>query len=240
MLDNIHFPKQNVDYYYSYDEFEAKLLNSVLSGNANRSASIYHDFFVTNEFFNSSISSDTRKIKNQTISLLSVICHNVKKIGVSPYSTKSMLDESITLIEKASKVKEIYELGRAIIIGFSTQTLTGTTNISTDNPTIKKALHYIHDNLGENLTLEDVASHVHLSKYYFCTQFKKETNMTFIEYVNYTRVEKSKFFLCHSDKSILDIAILLGFSNQEYFTLVFRKYTNTTPKQFKIENESYY
>lgn len=240
MLDNIHFPKQNVDYYYDYDEFESKLLNSILSGNAKKSASVYHGFFIENIFFNLSISTDLRKIKNQTISLLSIICYNVKKIGVSPYSTKSMLDQSIVLIDKASKIEEIYELGKAIIIGFSAQTLTGTSNISTNNPTIKKALHYIHDNLGENITLEDVASHVHLSKYYFCTQFKKEINMTFIDYVNYTRVEKSKFFLCHSDKSILDIAILLGFSNQEYFTLVFKKYTDTTPKQFRMENESYY
>ena len=240
MFDNIYYPKQNVDDYYSYHEFEAELLCCILSGDARKSSCLYEKFFTKNEFFNLSEISELRSFKNQTISLLSVICHNVIRIGVSPYSSKSMLDKSVKLIDKAVNINEVYEISRSIIVGFSAQTLTGVTDITSDNPNIKKALHYIHDNLGQSLTLEDVASHVHLSKYYFCTQFKNEVNMSFIDYVNHTRIEKSKFFLCHSEKSILDIAILLGFSNQEYFTCVFKKYVGLTPKKFSIENKSYY
>ena len=240
MLNQIHFPKQNTKYYYDYHEFEFKLLRSILSGDAKESSCIYSKFFTQNKLFNLSDVSELRSVKNQTISLLSVICHNVTKVGVSPYSSKSMLDEAVKLIDKAPNINEIYNISKDIIVGYSVQTLTGITSVSTTNPTIKKALNYIHDNLGQSLSLEDVASHVHLSKYYFCTQFKKEIDMSFIDYINHTRIEKSKFFLCHSDKSILDIAILLGFSNQEYFTSVFKKYSGITPNKFKTQNKSYY
>lgn len=240
MLNQIHFPKQNTQYYYDYHKFEFELLRNILSGNAKQSSYIYSKFFTENKLFNLSEVSELRSIKNQTISLLSVICHNGTKFGVSPYSSKSMLDEAVKLIDKSSSVDEIYNISKSIVIGFSVQTLTSLTTFTTNNPIIKKALNYIHDNLGQSLSLEDVSSHVHLSKYYFCTQFKKEMHMSFVHYLNYTRIEKSKFFLCHSDKSILDIAILLGFSNQEYFTSVFKKYSGTTPSKFRLENKSYY
>lgn len=240
MLDNIHFPKHNVDYYYDYHDFETKILESILSGNTKKSSQIYRDFFIQNNFFKLSELSELRSIKNHTISLLSIVCHNVKIQGVSPYSSKSMLDKSITIIDKAPSVDDIYNISESMIIAFSTQTLTGVTKFTSENPTIRRALNYIHDNLGENISLEDVASYVHLSKYYFCTQFKKEMKMSFIDYLNYTRIEKSKFFLCHSDKSILDIAILLGFSSQEYFTCVFKKYEKSTPNKFRNHKKTYY
>lgn len=240
MLDHIHFPKQDTERHYDYYEFESQLLNSVLSGDSKKSSRLYKNFFTINKLFDESSSSSLRSIKNKMVSLLSVICHSVIKHGVSPHSARAMYSEATDLIEKSNTVNEIFNLSKSIIVGFSVQTRTGVTAFKTDNPTIKKVLHYIHDNLGQPLTLKDVAAHVHLSKYYFCTQFKKEMNMSFVEYINHARIEKSKFFLCHSDKSILDIAILLGFNNQEYFTTVFKRYTGTTPKKFRIENESYY
>jgi AraC-like DNA-binding protein len=60
--------------------------------------------------------------------------------------------------------------------------------------------------------------------------------MNFTEYLTYTRIEKSKYLLCNSDKSILDIAVLIGFNSQSYFTTNFKKHTGVTPKEFREKN----
>ncbi|WIV12390.1 helix-turn-helix transcriptional regulator [Proteiniborus sp. MB09-C3] len=51
-------------------------------------------------------------------------------------------------------------------------------------------------------------------------------------------IEKSKYLLCNSDKSILDIAILMGFNSQSYFTTQFKKYTGLSPKEFRDGNNN--
>ena len=68
--------------------------------------------------------------------------------------------------------------------------------------------------------------------------FKKETQMCFTNYITHARIEKSKFLLSHSDKSILDIAILLGFNTQNYFTTKFKECTGLTPKEFRTKRSN--
>ena len=51
MLNKIHFPKENVKYYYDYYEFELELLSNVLVGDALRSENTYYEFFIKNKLF---------------------------------------------------------------------------------------------------------------------------------------------------------------------------------------------
>lgn len=83
------------------------------------------------------------------------------------------------------------------------------------------------------LSLEEVAAHVHLHPSYFSTMFKNVTGSSFKEYLNKIRIEESKLLLLNTDFSIIDIAIAVGFEDQSYFSKVFKKFTGTTPKQFR-------
>ena len=65
------------------------------------------------------------------------------------------------------------------------------------------------------------------------TLFKKETGLTFTNYVNEIRVEKSKRQLLKDNRSILDIALSVGFTNQNYFAITFKKHTEMTPMEFR-------
>jgi len=98
---------------------------------------------------------------------------------------------------------------------------------------IRNALTFIARHFTEPITLESVASQVHLTPAYFSTLFKQSTGTAFKEHLNLVRVEESKRLLQHTDYSLLDIAIASGFDNQSYFTKVFRKYTGLTPGQFR-------
>jgi|SRR5690625_4812204 len=85
---------------------------------------------------------------------------------------------------------------------------------------IRKAVDYIDSRYTENITLSNVSKHLNINKSYFCSLFKKETGKTFTEFLNEKRVEKSKELLVQDDLSILDIALMVGFNNQNYYNLL--------------------
>lgn len=98
---------------------------------------------------------------------------------------------------------------------------------------IKKAINYINENFSENVTLGAVADEVFLSHAYFSRLFKSETGMTFSEYVNYVRVEESKKYLLDLGYNISEVATIVGFSDQSYFTKVFKKREGVSPGQYR-------
>lgn len=104
---------------------------------------------------------------------------------------------------------------------------------SKGNEIIKKAIRYISQNFSRNLTLDEVADHVHLNPAYFSTLFKQSTGSSFKEYLNMVRIEESKRLLSNTDSSIIDISLATGFEDQSYFSKVFKKYTGLTPKQYR-------
>ncbi len=101
---------------------------------------------------------------------------------------------------------------------------------------IKNAINYINEHYVENITLGAVADSVFLSHAYFSRLFKSETGMTFSEYVNYVRVEESKKYLLDLEYNISEIATAVGFSDQSYYTKVFKKREGTSPGQYRRNN----
>jgi len=98
---------------------------------------------------------------------------------------------------------------------------------------IRKAFSYIADNYHKNITLQDVADHVHLNAAYFSSVFKRSSGFSFKEYLNMVRIEESKRLLSNTDYSIIDIAVATGFEDQSYFARVFKRYTGLTPRQYR-------
>ena len=98
----------------------------------------------------------------------------------------------------------------------------------------RRAIEYMHKSYKENITLTSIAKHLNLNKCYFCNIFKKETNMTFSQFLNNLRIEKSKVLLKNTELSLLDIAIEVGFNNQSYFTMAFKKLNaDKTPLEYR-------
>lgn len=92
---------------------------------------------------------------------------------------------------------------------------------------------YVEENFDRPLKLEDVASYFHLNKCYFCSVLKKELGKTFSQIVNEVRIKKSKELLKDGNLSTLSIALSVGFNNQNYFNMTFKKLTGITPLQYR-------
>lgn len=98
---------------------------------------------------------------------------------------------------------------------------------------IHKAVDYIKRNCSAKLTLDDVAAEVFLSKSYLSKIFKEELGQTFSNYVNTVRVEQSKPLLLEGKLSLAEIANIIGFEDQSYFTKVFKKMVGVSPGRFR-------
>lgn len=98
---------------------------------------------------------------------------------------------------------------------------------------INRALNYIQYHYDEKISLEDVAQKLHLSKHYLCSAFKKATGENMSLYINKLRIEKAKRMLLESDGRVKEIFEEVGYSNQQYFSKVFKKITGMTVMEYK-------
>lgn len=98
---------------------------------------------------------------------------------------------------------------------------------------IKVVLNYIHANYDQDISIKSLASLCSFSEYYFMRFFKKSIGMTCIQYINSYRLEKACILLASTNKTIMEIALDVGFDNLSYFIKTFKCKYNITPKQYR-------
>ena len=94
---------------------------------------------------------------------------------------------------------------------------------------LSHTIEFINDNISKNLSLEDIAIVAGFSPSYFILLFKNATGLTPHQYIIKRKVENAKRDLIQTQKSITEIALDAGFSDQSHLTRVMRKYTGFTP-----------
>lgn len=99
--------------------------------------------------------------------------------------------------------------------------------------TIRKAMAFIQANFTRDLTLEEVASHVGVSKSYLSRVFPEYVGKHFCSYLQQLRIERAKELLRLTDDHIYEIASKVGFWNSRYFCKVFRDMVGMTPADYR-------
>ncbi|MDA3957815.1 PocR ligand-binding domain-containing protein [Oceanispirochaeta sp.] len=98
---------------------------------------------------------------------------------------------------------------------------------------IYQTIQYINKNYADKVTLDEVASAVYLSPAYFSKIFKEEMKCNFNTYLNQVRINKSKNLLMNSKFSLVEIAGMVGYEDQSYYTKVFKKMTDLSPGKYR-------
>ncbi|CBL08058.1 helix-turn-helix transcriptional regulator [Roseburia intestinalis] len=98
---------------------------------------------------------------------------------------------------------------------------------------LKTILHYLDEHYTENISLDQLAEHFFISKYYLSREFKKEFGTTVIQYVLAKRINNAKELLRYSNSSIEEIAHLCGIDDASYFNKVFRKMEGCTASEYR-------
>ncbi|MBP1949788.1 response regulator [Virgibacillus litoralis] len=100
---------------------------------------------------------------------------------------------------------------------------------------IAKAKTFVEENYCNGVTLEEASAYVDLSPNYFSNVFKQELGHTFIDYVTKLRMEKAKDLIQENSYSLKEISYMVGYNDPNYFSRVFKKYYQMSPKHFQHE-----
>lgn len=92
---------------------------------------------------------------------------------------------------------------------------------------------YLEENVYSNITIDDICKKFGYSKCHVCKSFKTATNTTIIDFYNNLKIEEAKRLLLETNTTIEEISVTLGYDTPQYFSKVFKKYTNMNPKHFK-------
>lgn len=98
---------------------------------------------------------------------------------------------------------------------------------------IRRVVNYMRDRLGDDVTLQDLANVVWVSRFHFCTAFRRATGMTPYEYLTRMRMEKACQLLVDGHLSIGDIALAVGYGSFSGFSAAFRRYVGTSPREYR-------
>lgn len=99
---------------------------------------------------------------------------------------------------------------------------------------LKRVVEHVKMNIGDRVTLADMAGVAGLSRMHFAAQFRRATGMRPHDYLLRCRIEAAQQLLAGTQQRVIDIALAVGFQTQAHFTTVFKRLTGDTPRRWRI------
>jgi AraC-like DNA-binding protein len=97
---------------------------------------------------------------------------------------------------------------------------------------VKQSISFIKKNYTRDITLDEIASVAGFSRYHFCREFKKATDLTPIEFINRMRCEYAKTLLETQNYSVAEISTMVGFSTSAHFSKIFKRFFSSYPSEY--------
>jgi len=108
-----------------------------------------------------------------------------------------------------------------------------TSLLATQDDHLRRAVDFIQRNICENITAQDAARHAGLSLRVLQKRFKTELDQTPARYIQHTRIEQAKILLETTDRSVDDIAEIVGYSHGLSLSKTFKALTGESPIQYR-------
>ena len=96
-----------------------------------------------------------------------------------------------------------------------------------------KMLNYIDDNLYKRITMDEISSIFYFNKDYLMRIFKKELDITIMDYINKRRIYNSLELLKNTDDLVIKVALNSGYSSLEYYSETFTKVLGVSPLTYR-------
>ncbi len=209
-------------------EYEKQLRQTVIAGDKQGAQRMLNELlghiYCSDDF-------DLNRIRPRVIELIVVLSRASIDAGADSREVFLYNDAYMQQIDKFKDIEELSVWITGVMHRFIQNTFDFAQIKHSD--VVFKAMEYIRQNYDRKLSLDDIASHVYLSRSYLSSLFREEAGQTLFSYINQVRVEKSKLFLMDPSISLASVAAMCGFEDQSYFTKVFRKITSLSPKQYR-------
>lgn len=98
---------------------------------------------------------------------------------------------------------------------------------------IEETILYLEEHYADDIELKGIADQVHVNTSYLSSLFKKETSMTFSQYLNMIRLNQSVKLLKMTDLPLEQVAKRCGFASQSYYIRAFKLHYKETPGKYR-------
>ena len=165
--------------------------------------------------------------------MYAVLCYTtVLNEGVDIHKAYPIMDTYVSQIPAITSAEVLQEYCLNITTDYCNHVIP-ILQLKSESPIITKCLHYIHDNLYNKITIEDLMKHCNASRRTITRHFAEHYSMTVSECIMTAKLKEAAFLLTDSYFSLIEISNQLAFSSQSHFTVAFKKMYNYTPLQYR-------
>ncbi|GAE36380.1 helix-turn-helix domain-containing protein [Halalkalibacter akibai] len=223
--------RQNVTFHYGRC-FEKKLLQAIKDGKKDQVLNCLLNLPENGSFGTLSKKSFVRNQKNICIAAITLATRAAMEGGVNPELAYTLSDLFIQSLEEFKEIKDIEKLMENALCTFAERV--AEEKGQTYSIAVTTCQNYIFKHLYEEITLKDLSDLVDLNPCYLSVLFKKEVGISLTEFIQKSKIEEAKNLLTLTNDSLTEIYAWLNFTDQSYFTKIFKKFTGLTPKQYRI------
>ncbi|MDD7795849.1 AraC family transcriptional regulator [Clostridium sp. 'White wine YQ'] len=101
---------------------------------------------------------------------------------------------------------------------------------------VNNIISYLNENIKRKVTLNELSELVKLSPTYLSRSFKEITGYSIIEFFNKMKIDKAKELIIDGDKKVKEVAEVLGFKDEFYFSRIFKRIEGISPSEFYSKN----
>ena len=213
-------------------EPEMEFYNAVKSGDIEKVKTYLKQDFTSTPGLGRLSDNDLRNFRYHFIITAAMISRSCIEAGLSHEQAYSLSDFYIQKADRLDSLAKIDRLHDDMVLSY-TELMSNLKASSMYSKPVIKCINYIYAHLHMRITLKDLSKEVSLSESYLSRLFKQETGVSISEYISVQKIETAKNMLMYSDYSPAQIASILGYPSQSYFTECFKKATGSTPKHFK-------
>lgn len=207
---------------------EADLLSKVKNGNIREAKALLNE---TIGYMLFADGRDIDAVRTCAIDITVLLSHIALENGVRADGIYNLNSKFLLSINRENNLDELCFLLQDVIECFmniiSHETDKG-------NYHVRQAVQFMTENYAQQITLEIVAEYVDLSPSYFSTLFRRITGDSFRSHLCRIRVEESKHLLLHTKYPLSDIAVAVGFTDQSYYSKVFKRIVGITPGKYRM------
>lgn len=177
------------------------------------------------------------RIRYRVLQLLLIISRSAIQGGGDE---EQLLAETLQAQKELQKIRDRDELNQWLSLELRRYfDLVFDANVKQYGPVLARALRYLRANFEHKPTMSEAASAAHISVAHLSRLFRTRLGLTFSELVGHLRIEKASYLLLETVLPIGEIALLVGYNDQSYFSKVFQRYHNLTPTEYRSRGGTY-
>lgn len=185
-----------------------------------------------NEHFIESVSSNQlRNLKNLILTLNGMIKYSLINCNVDYIKMSKIIRGVCIEVETSKSLGDLQRLIKDMIKAYCK--LVNEMKDQGYSPLILGATQYIRFHFEQEITLKKLAESLYVHPNYLSRKFKEETGCQLSEYINQIRIEQAQILLNDKVLSIADVAYRVGYNDEKYFSKVFKKYNDRTPREYR-------